>query len=199
MAHLDRTSPNLAIVAMQEDEIQQDGAEENTAEVSETTEETTQEEAPVVEEKVEEQVDYRGKLNATNNFLKKEGYEFKDGKWVPPTKSRAETTSESPMSLADAAALLKADVHEDDVERVEKYAKAEGVSVREALKNDELKAILAVRSEKRSTANAANISNVRRGPTKVSDDVLISNAEKGRLPDDDEGIERLIAAKTKQK
>lgn len=105
--------------------------------------------------------------------------------------------SESPMSLADATALLKADVHEDDIERVEKFAKAEGLSIREALKNDELKAILQVRTEKRTTAQAANVSNVRRGPSKVTDETLLDNANAGKLPDSDADIARLIAAKSK--
>lgn len=106
---------------------------------------------------------------------------------------------DGPMSLADAAAILKADVHEDDIERVEKFAKSEGLSIRAALKSDELKAILAVRAEKRTTADAANISNVRRGPAKVTDETLVSNARAGKLPDDDEGIARLIAARAKIK
>ncbi len=105
---------------------------------------------------------------------------------------------QSSMSLADATALLKADVHEEDIERVEKFAASEKISVREALKHDELKAILGVRAEKRSSANAANTSNVRRGPSQVSEDVLMSKAAKGQLPDSDDEISRLIAAKVKQ-
>lgn len=107
--------------------------------------------------------------------------------------------TEQPMNLADATALLKADVHEDDIERVEKFARDEKTSVKDALKSDELKAILAVRTEKRSTAQAANVSNVRRGPSKVTDDVLLSKASKGDIPDGDDDIARLVAAKAKQK
>jgi hypothetical protein len=101
------------------------------------------------------------------------------------------------LSLADSHALLKADVHEDDIERVEKFAKSEGISIRDALKSDELKAILTVRAEKRSTANAANVSNVRRGPAKVTDETLIANANSGKLPDSDDDIARLVEAKAR--
>jgi hypothetical protein len=109
-----------------------------------------------------------------------------------PPVQKAETPSG--VNLADAAALLKADVHEDDIERVEKYAKAEGVSIKEALKSDELKAILQVRNEKRHTAQAANVSNVRRGPSKKTDEAILSDAKAGKLPESDDDIERLVAA-----
>ena len=94
---------------------------------------------------------------------------------------------------------MNAKVHEDDMERVERFAKSEGVSIKEALKNPELKAILSIREEQRTTAVAANVTNVRRGAVKVSDDSLIANANAGKLPDDTDGIERLIAAKLKRK
>jgi hypothetical protein len=184
---------------MQEDETQQDGVVEEPA--AEVTEATEAQEETVVEEK-EEGVDYRGKLNATNNFLKKEGYEFKDGKWVPPTKSVTEVSPQG-VNPADtivlAAAIAKGTVDADDIERVQKFAKDEGISIQKALNNSELKAILAVRAEERTTANAANVGNVRRGPAKVSDEALVANASAGKLPDDDEGIARLVAAKAKQR
>jgi len=74
----------------------------------------------------------------------------------------------------------------------------EGVSVREALKNPELKAILSLREEQRSTAAATNVSNVRRGQSKIDDGALLSNASAGKLPDSDDEINRLIAAKMKR-
>lgn len=110
-----------------------------------------------------------------------------------------EVPQEGTLSPADLLAVMKADVHEDDMERVERFAKMEGISIREALKSDELKAILSIRAEQRATAAGANVSNVRRGPTKISDEVLLDKAAKGDLPDSDAEIERLIAAKAKQR
>lgn len=110
---------------------------------------------------------------------------------------KKEPAAPGSMSTADIIALTK--VHEDDVERVERFAKSEGVSIKEALKNPELKAILGVRAEHRDTAATTNVTNTRRGPTKIADDVLLANANKGQLPDSDEDIERLIAAKTRRK
>lgn len=100
-------------------------------------------------------------------------------------------------SASDIVALSK--VHEDDIERVERFAKSEGISIKDALKNSELKAILSVRSEERDTAAAANIGPVRRGPSALTDDALLEKASKGDLPDSDEQIERLMKAKAGQK
>lgn len=152
-------------------------------------------------EPIEQEVDYRGKLNATHGFLKKEGYEFKEGKWVRPANAPETTVPQATgsISLADSHALIKADVHEDDIERVERFAKLEGVSIKEALKNPELKAILGVRGEQRTTALAANVTNVRRGPSKATSETLLDNANAGKLPEDDADIERLIAARSQKK
>lgn len=185
---------------MQNDE-QQEVAEEVVEETQvEDTQEETQQEEVQAEETKEDDPDYRGKLNAQNNFLKKEGYEFKEGKWVKPTTTAkpADGAIKPQMSLGDATAIIKADVHEDDISRVEKFAADEGITIREALKNDELRAILSTRSEKRTTAKGANVGTVRRGATVVSDQALIDAASNGKIPDDDAGIARLIAAKSKK-
>src|SRR5690606_10314539 len=92
-----------------------------------------------------DQEDYRGKLNATNHFLKKEGYEFKGGKWVkkPATPASEQTApSQDNLSQKDMFALIKADVHEDDISEVADYAKLKGITVAEALKAPVVKTIL---------------------------------------------------------
>lgn len=175
--------------------------DENEVVVPETTTEEVvtpevTEEAPA--EPAEEEVDWRSEAEkakklADNYKIRAEKAEKKVKETVVPQEQ------ETKLSPADLLALMKAEVHEDDMGRVEKFAKMEGISIREALKSDELQAILSVQNEKRSTAKAANVSNVRRGPAAVSEDVLLSNAALGKLPDSDADIERLIAAKAKQK
>jgi hypothetical protein len=60
-------------------ELSQDiGAGEVTEAAESSQDSHAQDEAPE---------DYQGKLNATNRFLKKEGYEWKDGKWQRPEAS----------------------------------------------------------------------------------------------------------------
>ena len=166
--------------------------EETEVVVPETTEEVTPEVTP--EETID---DVKAKLAkaeeiAENQRIRAEKAEQKI-KTVPEKKEEVGT-----LTSSDLLAIMKAEIHEEDVERVEKFAKDENLTIREAIKNDELKAILSVRTEKRATAQAANVSNVRRGPAKISDEVLVQNASKGLLPDDDAEIERLIAAKAKR-
>lgn len=117
-------------------------------------------------------------------------------------KAKKETVQEpatqSQISNADAMALIKANVHEDDIDRVERYAKAEGLSLREALATSELKAILAVRTEERTTAAAANVSSVRRGSSKPTPEAILTSAKAGNLPDSDADIEALMLAKLRE-
>ena len=117
-------------------------------------------------------------------------------------KAKKETVQEpatqSQISTADAMALIKANVHEDDIDRVERYAKAEGLSLREALATSELKAILAVRTEERTTAAAANVSSVRRGSSKPTPEAILTSAKAGNLPDSDADIEALMLAKLRE-
>ena len=119
----------------------------------------------------------------------------KEAKGVIPSKDEVKGN----LSPSDLLAVIGAKVHEDDMERVERFAKSENVTIKEALKNPELKAILDLREEQRTTANATNVTNVRRGSTQVSDETLLSDASSGKLPEDEAGIERLIAAKIKRK
>lgn len=169
--------------------------EEETV-VAPTLEEQVIEETPETEEVEEENVELtKAQQIAENQRIRAEKAE----KELKKLKEKnGESPKENPsLSTADIIALSK--VHEDDVERVERYAKSEGLSVREALKNPELKAILDMREEQRATANASNVSNVRRGSTKIADDVLISNASNGKIPESEDDIARLIQAKMKQK
>lgn len=88
------------------------------------------------------------------------------------------------LSQKDLFALMKADISDDDFDRVVKYAKSEGKTVSDSLKDDELKAILRVRAEKRESAEATNVKGAPRGTNKVSPDAILANARKGQLPDD---------------
>lgn len=114
-------------------------------------------------------------------------------------KPKEDVVANGSLASSDLLAVMNAKVHEDDMERVEKFAKMEGTSIKEALKNPELKAILNLREEQRNTANATNVNNVRRGSTKVSDEQIVANASLGKLPEDDDAIARLVAAKRKLK
>lgn len=171
---------------MEEENVVAQTSEEQAEEVVEESQEETTEENPELTKAQQIAENQRIRAEKAEKELKK----LKENKTV---------NSQEPVqhSTADIIALSK--VHEDDVERVERFAKSEGISVREALKNDELKAILSLREEQRTTASAANVSTTRRSSAKITDEVLVSKASKGELPDDDEGIARLVAAKAKSK
>lgn len=113
------------------------------------------------------------------------------------TGEKAETTSE--LSSKDMFALFKANISEEDIEQVQKFAKMEGLTVAEAVKTDELQAILRLKAEKRQTASVANVGNSKRGSGKVSDEALMAKAQKGEIPDSDEDLERLILARLGKK
>lgn len=165
-----------------EEEIIIDSQEENNEEVELEIEDKVEEEKPVETPEAK-----RARLKR-----QLEQHEKKFGFGEP--KPVAKETSDN-ISSTDMFAILKADVHEDDVEKVTKFAKMEGISVKEALKNPELKAILNVRQEQRTTAVATNISNARRGAQALTGETLVENASKGKLPESDADIERLMRAK----
>ncbi len=102
------------------------------------------------------------------------------------------------LSSKDTIALINAKVNEDDIEEVIEYAKFKKISVSEALKSSVIKASLTEREEQRNTANATSTGKSR-GAAKVSGEALLAKAQKtGEIPDSDEGISALIAARMKK-
>lgn len=175
--------------------------EETEAVVPETTEEVleeTTEAAPEVE--AEPEVDWKAEAEKNEKLAAsfKVRAEMAE-KAAKRAKEVAVPVKYEGLSPSDLLAVMKANIHEDDMDRVERFAKSEGMTIKEALGNEEMKAILSLRVEQRNTAGAANVSNVRRAPAKVSEDALIANASIGKLPDNDYDINRLIAAKARQK
>lgn len=128
---------------------------------------------------------------------KAEGFELRDGKWVKPEskpviKPDAPKSSKDSLTNADVFTLIKNNVPEEDISEVVEYANLKGISIGEALKSNVVKTILADNAEQRNVANGTNTNGSKRGNAKLSDDSLLSKAEKGELPDSDEDIARLI-------
>lgn len=126
------------------------------------------------------------------------------GKWVKKEKPAApKPASQQPagggqentdnFSTKDTMALMGAGItEEEDIDKVAKYAKLEGITIRDALKAPIVKAVLADSAEKRRTANATNTGKTRTGDTKKSGEVLLEKASKtGVLPDDPEDMTKL--------
>jgi hypothetical protein len=149
----------------------------------------------------EPQEDYRGKLNATNNFLKKEGYTFNETtkQWDKPNKpSIPEAPSQDGLSNKDVLFLAKADIHEDDLDDVIDYARLKKIPVAEAHKF--MKPILAERAEERRTAAATRTGSGARGASKATGDDLLRKADQsGEVPESDDGIKALVEARLARK
>lgn len=101
------------------------------------------------------------------------------------------------LSQGDMLAVLKANIHEDDMERVQKFAALEGLSIKDALKSDDLKALLSIREEKRQTASASNVGTSKRGTGKIADDILLENFKNGTVPESDDDIARLVKLRSR--
>lgn len=174
---------------MEEEEVVVDNSN-TTEEVDlETTEEI---ESTETEESVEEVKARLAKAEELAN-----NYKIRAEKAEKKAKETHEVTDK--LSSRDIISITNAKINEDDIDEVIDYAKFKKISVTEALKVPFIKTLLADKEETRNTANASNVSNARRGVTKISDETLIANANAGKLPDNDEDIARLIEAKAKRK
>lgn len=169
---------------------------ENKVVVPETTEEVTPEVTPE-----ENEVDWKSEAEKAkelaNNYKIRAEKAEKKSKEVPRTETRVQ--SEGDLSSTDTIAIMRAGVHEEDIETLKKYSKMSDVSITDALKQDELKAMLYVRHEKRQTANATNTGQTRRSSQKISDDVLLEKASKGEFPENDSDISRLVRLQAESK
>lgn len=180
---------NLVIFTMETEEL--------TPEVEQEEQNNNEETEEEVKTPEETQEDYRSKLNAQNRFLEKEGYEFKDGKWVKPEtkpkEKKAEPKSEG-LSIKDTVAIQRANIHEDDIEEVIDFAKHKGVSVSEALKHPVIQSTLKINQSNREAQEALNTKGANPKQTKVSGKDLVEKANQGALPEDDAGIASLADA-----
>lgn len=100
------------------------------------------------------------------------------------------TPKQDGLSLKDVRALNG--VHDDDVDFITNWAKANNVEIADAVKNSDVQLILKGHEEQRKIADATNTGTSKRSSAKLADDVLLSNASKGILPDSDEDLARLI-------
>lgn len=163
---------------------------------TQSTDSGTEESAP--EESVEELkarlAEAEEKIRKADEVARNQKIRAEKAEKAVKTAPKAEPT-EPKVSIKDMNALIKANVAEEDIEIVEKFARFEGVSIAEALKNPIMRNTLQQRAEERNTAIASNTSSSRRSNAKVSEEVLLDNASKGKLPDSDDDISRLIRAK----
>lgn len=107
---------------------------------------------------------------------------------------KTESTSDD-LSTKDTIAIMKANVHEDDIDDVVEYARFKKISVLEALNNTVVKATLKEKEEFRKSAEMANTTNARKGSAKLAPDVLVKNLRAGEVPTDKASAEELFWAR----
>ena len=117
---------------------------------------------------------------ARNQKIRAEKAEEKPNK---PTTTAKDKNDDNNLSSVDTIAIIKANIHEEDIEEVIKASKLLGKSIPETLKDATLRAILNTREEERKTAEAANTNTAKPGTKQVSGDELKQNLSKGVIPD----------------
>ena len=117
---------------------------------------------------------------ARNQKIRAEKAEEKPNK---PTTTAKKSEDSNNLSSVDTIAIIKANIHEDDIEEVVKVSKILGKSISETLKDATFKTILNTREEERKTAEAANTNTAKPGIKQVSGDELKQNLSKGQVPE----------------
>lgn len=126
-----------------------------------------------------------------NNYKIRAEKAEKIAKSVKTETSTKPSPKAGELSTKDIYALMDAKVPEQDIEKVQEIATLKGISVSEAIKLPLTRQILSDEAEQRNTASAANVGGSKRSSSKISDEVLLSKAQKGELPTSDEDIMRL--------
>jgi len=126
----------------------------------------------------------------------KEHWKKKANEKPQPKEEKPEAKeSKDGLSQTDLYALVKNDVHEDDISDVQDYARMKGIPVKEALKSQFVQSLLNDKNEKRNTAKATNTKPNRSGQQTVSEETLMANARKGEMPEKDEDMEKIVKAR----
>ena len=140
-----------------------------------------------------EQAKIKAEEIAKNQKIRAEKAEQEAKKNKPVEGEEPPKKDESGVSLKDVRALQN--VHDDDVDFVVNWAKANNMEIAEAIKSKDVQYVLEGHKEERKTADTTSVESGGKRPSKASAEDLLSKAQQGDLPDDDEGINAVIAAK----
>lgn len=153
-----------------------------TLETETQTETLTSEELKALREKASKADELEDKNKKLYARLKKE----------PKTEEKIDSS----ITARDVLILSGAGVtNEEDIEVVEKWAKFNGTSIRDALNDSTLKTVLATKQEERRTALATSSKGGARGTSTPSIEAILSDASKGKLPENDSEIAKLAEAR----
>lgn len=173
--------------------------EEVTQEEEQEEEETQEEETEETEDSDEEEVDYKAKWEEAEAARKKAEQTIIKAKSKPKAKPVSKQ-AKAELSTFDLLALQKADIDtQEDLDEVVRWADYNSIPVAEALKSNILKATLAEKAELRTSAQAVNTGSGRRASGQVSDERLMTDANKGIMPSSEADMARLARLRFKQK
>ena len=148
-------------------------------EVEETEEETE------TEEPEEEAIDWEARAKKAEAAIIK-------AKSKPKAEKKAEKRSDSKLSIFDQKAIFNANIDtQEDLDEILDYADRKNISVADALKSTVIKATLAENAEIRNSALAVNTGTGRRSSGTVTDEQLMADAQRGKMPDNPEDIAKL--------
>lgn len=150
------------------------------------------------EETQEDDVDTLKKQLATLQ-KQKEHWRAKATSSKPTAPVEKKETQTEQLSVKDSYALVKADVNEEDIEDVLEYAKFKKIPVAEALKSSVVKSMLAEKDEFRKSQEASTTANTRKAQPKITPDVILENAQKGKLGESEDDIKALFNARFTRK
>lgn len=167
----------------QQDVIETPAPEAETVEPEET-----------LEEKVARLEQEKADVEAKNKKLYARLKETKEEKPEPKEEPKAPSKSNK-LTPMDIIALSKADIPEEDIQEVLDYAEYKKIPVSEALKSPVVRATLSEKKEERASAQAANVRTTARGTQKVTPDKLLSDMKSGKVPDNDDDMQRLVKAR----
>lgn len=126
--------------------------------------------------------------------IKKLETELKEAK---SQKAEAPKAQNDDLSQADLIFLAKADIHEDDINDVTKWAKNNGMSVKEAYQ--QYKPILDTRVQERQTAQATATKGARGVKPKTGEDLLQKARQTGEVPESSDGMRDIIRARLEER
>lgn len=126
--------------------------------------------------------------------IKKLETELKEAK---SQKAEAPKTQSNDLSQTDLIFLAKADIHDDDINDVVKWAKNNGMSVKEAYQ--QFKPVLDTRAQERQTAQATATKGARGVKPKTGEDLLQKARQTGEVPETSEGMRDIIRARIEER
>lgn len=103
------------------------------------------------------------------------------------TEAKPKTPDKSNYSLQDIRAL--SDVHDEDVEWLENYAKFSNLTITEAKKRKDVQVYLGIKKEERTTAEVSNTEGGAGGSSKISEEALLQKVANQEEMTDEEMAE----------